>query len=390
MMCARVRYHVRHGFTPRTALRRACLRCRACAGTSRVRADQSGRPATLMTARLLPGNDTIRKLDVRKDVSPIAFASKRDGNWEIYVMDAAGTSRRLTRREGEDRFPLWSPDRTRIAFGSTTGRTADGWDLWVMEVDGGNARKLHSGIVAKSQRGWSRDGKRIAFAAIADGNTDIYIVEVDSGRATRLTATTGEDRDPSWSPDGERLALSSTRDENCEIYLMRADGSDVRRLTNDPASDDAPVWSPDGTAIAFVSHRGSNPDLYVIQPDGHDLERLTVGASVTKDASRWSPDGSHLAFQMARGQNYDIGVIRLRDRRRTDVARSPAYDGMFAWSPDGTELAFISSRDGVDALYRTDVVGERTVRLTDTPSLNPAWARCGCCTGSPAVDRAAA
>lgn len=96
-----------------------------------------------------------------------------------------------------------------------------------------------------------------------------------------------------------------------------------------------------------------------------------MGAGVTKDLSRWSPDGSRIAFQIARGENYDIGVVRLSDRRQTDVARSAAYDGMYTWSHDGTHVAFISGRDGVDGVYTADADGQHALRLTATPSLNP-------------------
>jgi TolB protein len=72
----------------------------------------------------------------------IAFASRRDGNWEIYAMDASGQrQRRLTRRDGEDRFPLWSPDHRQIAFASFAGER---WELWVMDSDGTNQRRLAS------------------------------------------------------------------------------------------------------------------------------------------------------------------------------------------------------------------------------------------------------
>ena len=226
----------------------------------------------------------------------IAFASQRDGNWEIYVTDSAGGSqRRLTRRDVQDRFPLWSPDGAQIAFGS---QVDSGWELWVMDSSGNRERRLYSQIVAKSARGWSRDGKRLAFAAVADENIDVYTVDVESTQVTRLTSSPGEDRDPSWSPDGTRLAFSSTRDGNAEIYMMRADGSDVRRVTNNSASDASPTWSPDGSAIAFVSDRDGAQDLYVMRPDGQGLTRLTVGAGVTKDVPRWAPDTSASPFRL--------------------------------------------------------------------------------------------
>jgi Tol biopolymer transport system component len=310
------------------------------------------------------------------DSAPIAFASHRDGNWEIYVMEAAGDSRRLTRRDVQDRFPIWSPDGARIAFGSQVGGEGLGWELWVMDATGGRQRRLYSKIVAKSARGWCRDNKRIAFAATAtDGNVDIHTVDVESTEVTRLSSSPGEDREPSWSPDCQHLAFSSMRDGNAEIYVVRADGRDPRRLTNSAASDSSPVWSPDGSAIAFVSDRGEAQDLYVMSPDGQGLQRLTTGAGVTRDASRWSPDGSRIAFQIARGENYDIGVVRLSDKAHTDFARSDAYDGMYVWSPDGRHIAFVSGRDGSEGLYRAEADGRNVQRLTDTPTLNPAWAR---------------
>ena len=137
---------------------------------------------------------------------PIAFASQRDGNWEIYVMDAARQSRRLTHRDVEDRFPLWSHDGAQLAFGSQVGGDW-GWELWVMDASGTRQRRLHSGIVAKSTRGWCRDDTRIVFAATAGGNVDVYTVDVASTRVTRLSSANGEDRDPSWSPDCRHVAF---------------------------------------------------------------------------------------------------------------------------------------------------------------------------------------
>ena len=301
----------------------------------------------------------------------IAFASHRDGNWEIYLTDIDGKNQtRLTRRDPQDRFPLWSPDRSQIAFGSQVG--GDHWELWVMNVDGTTPRFLATQIVAKGHRQWSHDGTRIVFAAQADGNREIFSVEIGSGRLTRLTNSPGDDADPSWSPDDSHIAFSSTRDGNPEIYVMRSDGTDPRRLTSHAAPDRSPAWSPDGVRIAFVSARAGGGDVYLVRFDDGRLERLTTDARVTNDALRWSPNGSYIAVQTADRDNYDIQLVRIADHERRPIGASAAFDGQHSWSAAGDQLAFISGRDGLDALYVADLTGKLS-RLTTTPSLNPEW-----------------
>jgi len=303
----------------------------------------------------------------------IAFASNRDGNWEIYLTDIDGQHQtRLTRLEPQDRFPLWSPDRSQVAFGSQVN--GDHWELWVMNADGTAPRQLATQIVAKGFRQWSHDGTRIVFAADVRDDVEIFSVEVATGRLARLTDSPGEDRDPSWSPDDRHIVFSSTRDGNAEIYLMNADGTDPRRLTNEGARDGSPAWSPDGSTIAFTSARdgdGRGGDVYLARVADGRVERLTTGAHATNDALLWSPDGAHIAVQTA-DRDYDIQLVRMVDRQRRTVAGTSAYEGQFSWSPAGDRLVFISERDGFNAVYVTDLTGKQT-RLTTTSSLNPNW-----------------
>ena len=303
--------------------------------------------------------------------SQIAFASMRDGNWEIYVAESDGQGQtRLTRRDPQDRFPLWSPDKSQIAFGSQV--SGDHWELRVMNANGTRPRFLATRIAAKGHRQWSPDGTRIVFAARVDGDVEVMSVEVASGRLTRLTRSRGEDADPSWSPDGRHIAFSSTRDGNEEVYVMRDDGTQFRRLTNHPERDLRPAWSPDGTTIAFVSSRDGNRDVYAVRFDDGGLVRLTTGALATNDGLRWAPSGAYFAVQTATGDNYDIQLVRMSDRERRTIAGTPAFDGQFGWSPAGDELAFISRGNGVDAVYITDLRGT-TRRLSTTLSLNAEW-----------------
>jgi Tol biopolymer transport system component len=88
-----------------------------------------------------PGDDT--QPNWSPDGTKIVFVSNRDGNDEIYVMDADGqNAEQITDVPEPDLDPVWSPDGTQIVF--TSGRAA-AIDVWVMDADGGNARKLAGG-----------------------------------------------------------------------------------------------------------------------------------------------------------------------------------------------------------------------------------------------------
>ena len=278
----------------------------------------------------------------------IAFVSKRDGNAEIYVMDAdGGNQRRLTNNRHRDWKPSWSPDGKRIAFVSyRDGHVIDGRptsEIYVMDADGGNPQNLTNHPNNDWGPSWSPDGKRIAFYSRRDGpfNYEIYVMDADGGNQQNLSNNPLQDRSPSWSPDGERIAFSARRDGHFEtkfsiteeIYVMDADGGNQQRLTENRKNDWHPVWSPDGKRIAFASDRKGdlqNFEIYVMDADGGNQQRLTENR-----VHDWSP----------------------------------------SWSPDGKRIAFMSKRDGNDEIYVMDADGGNPQNLSNNPhdDVSPAW-----------------
>ena len=216
----------------------------------------------------------------------IAFSSHRDGNREIYVMNADGSGvTRLTNNSAEDGSPAWSPDGRRIAFYSLR----DGnYEIYVMNADGSGVTRLTNNSADDVTPAWSPDGRRIAFTSLRDGNYEIYVMNADGSGQSRLTSNSAAAVYPAWSPDGRRIAFYSLRDGNYEIYVMNADGSSVTRLTNNSAGDFNPDWSPDGNRIAFDSSRDGNREIYVMNADGSGVTRLTNNSVVDYDPA-WSP-----------------------------------------------------------------------------------------------------
>jgi TolB protein len=104
----------------------------------------------------------------------IVFSSKRDGDFEIYVMDAdGGKVRQLTRNEAEgtneadDGSPSWSPDGNRIAFTSTRDHEGDGFEseeLYVMDADSDAQTRLTENESGEGAPRWSPDGEWLLFA----------------------------------------------------------------------------------------------------------------------------------------------------------------------------------------------------------------------------------
>ena len=207
----------------------------------------------------------------------IAFASTRDGNREIYVVNADTTGlARLTNDPSVDTDPAWSSDGTRIAFTST--RTG-GDEIYLMNADGTGQTRLTSAPGSDSNATWSPLGRNIAFASTRDGDADIYVMNEDGTGQAPLTSNGVADANPSWSPDGASIAFRSERDGNSEIYVMKVDGTAVVRLTFNSALDVSPAWSPDGKSIAWASLRDGNYEIYVMNADGSNQTRLTTDAN---------------------------------------------------------------------------------------------------------------
>ena len=233
------------------------------------------------------------------DGKRIVFNSNRDGHfnmpgglpaYEIYVMDAdGGNQQNLTNDPNSDWSPSWSPDGKRIVFNSNRDGNRNNYEIYVMDADGNNQQRLTDNDFYDTHPSWSPDGERIAFASRRDGHfigedglsSEIYVMDTDGKNTRRLTNNRKRDSSPSWSPDGKWIAFASDRKGdfvNYEIYVMDADGGNLQRLTNNRVNDRSPSWSPDGERIVFVSNpdgKHENYEIYVMDNDGGNQQNLT-------------------------------------------------------------------------------------------------------------------
>jgi hypothetical protein len=216
--------------------------------------------------------------------------------------------------------PAWSPDGSKIAFGSSRD---GGWDIYVINADGSGLRRLTNHVARDDSPAWSPDGTKIAFTSDRDGDFEIHVMNEDGSGVRRVADHPAQDGDPSWSPDGRRIAFTSDRDGFNEIYVINADGTGTQRLTSfsDPQEAIQPSWSPDGTMLAYTVVNGS-AGIWVTTAAGGVSAQLTYGGG---GAPTWSPDGRFIVYASG-----NLQVMNSSGGERRDL-RVFGYEP--AWSP---------------------------------------------------------
>ena len=270
--------------------------------------------------------------------------------------------------------------RSEAAFPGTPGKisfdsTRDGnTEIYVMDADGSDPTRLTDNPAIDRDAAFSPDGQRIVFVSERDGNSEVYVMNADGSGQTRLTNNTAEDFQPAFSPDGSKIAFMSNRGPqgDMEIFLMDADGTHETQLTpNNTSFDGQPTFSPDSSKIAFVSNRGPdgtpspNYDIYTMNVDNPSAVARLTNSDASESRPNYSPDGSRIVFRTDRDGNGEIYVMSAGGTGETRLTFDPALDGEPAFSPDGQQIVFRSHRvnDKAD-IYVMNADGSAQTNLT--------------------------
>jgi Tol biopolymer transport system component len=228
----------------------------------------------------------------------LVFTSDRDGDLDLYRMDADGSHvQRLTSTPGYDGGAFFSPDCKRIVWRASRPQGAELEDY---------RRLLAKGLV--------RPGKLEIWVANADGSEPRQVTYLDAASFA-----------PSFFPSGERIIFSSNYGDRegreFELWAVNVDGSGLERITFSPGFDGFPMFSPDGSRLAFSSNRGqSRPhETNVFVARWVDHPAAGAGAAASAAAGSAAP-GPPVAGALATGT----------PAAGPAVAGGPASDGVLA------------------------------------------------------------
>jgi Tol biopolymer transport system component len=260
-----------------------------------------------------------------------------------------------------------------LAYSNATSPGDPDAQIFTIRPDGRGTRTITSGPGLVGPQ-WSPDGRRIAFSARLDGQesdeSDIYVMNADGSDVRRLTNLPGNDVGPSWSPDNKRIVFGHRvpRGDDGGLSIVNADGTGLVALTTATGrtpSDYGPDWSPGGDRIAFVN----SSSVWVMKADGTGRKRVVGG-----DDPTWSPDGKRIAFRYG---DFSSGMFAVdangKNRRLMNTGRAGA------WSPDGKKFAVRGVNSvGTPGLFTLDANfrGRPKLRLvTRKPTVTLSWQR---------------
>ncbi|HXV62350.1 MAG TPA: S9 family peptidase [Vicinamibacteria bacterium] len=328
-----------------------------------------------------------------------------DGEWVVYtvtrldlVEDSSRSNIYKVSFDGGDVIPLtssqksntnshFSPDGRYLAF--LSDREGDESQIFVLDLHGGEPRRVSSLPSGVSDFEWSPDGARMVLVSrdpdpnkpaegeeekktepplvinrlqfkrdgqgyLEERRNHLYVLEIAKGETRQLTHGPYDDSEPVWSPDGTEIAFVSNRTENpdandnTDLFLVPASGGDPRQLTTNPGADRSPAFSPDGRFIAHVSV--TEPELIwyaidqlaVVPADGGRARVLTATLDRNVRRPRFSADGAHIVFLLEDSGNQHLARIDLEGNRIERLVDGPVELSDFHVSPSG-ELAFLQS-----------------------------------------------
>ncbi len=374
---------------------------------------------------------------VSPDGKSVAFSSRRNGGYDLFVVPmAGGLPKQITFHGGVEILCEWSPDGKRILFMSNRDPGGGRTDLYEVDLEGGTPRRITRD--GAREAAYSPDGTKIAYVRgfndiywdnyQGSANYDIHVVDAKGGTPRRLTSTPGNERFPCWSADGKTIWFVAEENGVANFYAMPAEGGPRTAVTKYQGNDlqrpclaydrrtavfelagqlftadlTAPAEKPtplkiniesdvrnSGVEVRTITSGGEQVhvsadgrtlaftlrgDIWTMPSAGGNARRVTQGPA-NDQWPRLSPDGQRIAYFSNQSGNNDIYILELRTGQTRAVTNSRADEFFQNWSPDGKRLVFCREINGNKDIWTIHLESGQEAQLTREPAPDddPSW-----------------
>lgn len=312
-----------------------------------------------------------------------SFLEKGKTNSEIYLMNADGSElRKLTSNAAADFSPQWMPDGKSLLFLSSR---KDGVQAWKLPLDGGEAEQVTSLSTGVSNIHIAPNGKGFIFA------TDVY-PEFGADDAMNKKTDETKENGPLQAHIADKLLYRH--------WTFWADGKrthtmyfdiDSKKVTELTAGDfDAPgygmgeaVISPEGNEVCFVSNhdkveaQSTNKDLFLVSLSGGEAKNITQSNPAYDDEPVFSPDKKYIAYKTQKIPGYESDLIRIavydRTTAKSDIVTEGKFDNWvnsYQWSPDSKTIYFTAQVKGNVPLYAIDMKSKNISEVLNAKTID--------------------
>jgi len=290
---------------------------------------------------------------------------KEEGRFPI--PDPSDPGFRMAVHEISDQIVRWTFDEpgmaaSRIAFSMTQdgGQTQE---LWLIDSDGENLRRVTNYGTLTMMPAWAPDGENLLYTSYKSGFPRIYELDLATGQEASLDLLRdGDFITPAYHPDGDLIAFSVQAGALSGIYTYNLTRQCcLTNLSQSQHREYSPTFSPDGRWMAFNSNRfGDNsPQVFFMPAGGGEADLISpyrYGEHSYYTAPEWSPYDDLVAFSGRVGLRgpHQILVARMGEDGRVLQLTSEGNNEDPSWAPDGRHLVFIGERTWGRGLFVVD------------------------------------
>jgi dipeptidyl aminopeptidase/acylaminoacyl peptidase len=257
---------------------------------------------------------------------------------------------RLTFSPGNDALPALSPDGRKIAFSSKRdGNT----ELYVMDADGQNQKRITNNSALDYMPAFSPDGKSLAYVSDCDGNDEIYLFDLQTKKDRRLTANKNDDMLPRFSPDGGEIFFLSDSGTFWGLWRLPLGKNAVpQKVAPDPQEKgDKDYFDIAAGQILYQQGQENEKVLKLWPLAGGEAKQVSCPSFRAGIPTTLSPDGRYLLYTSSRQGNDEVYLYDRQTDCNLRLTVNPAEDMAFGFFPDQKTILFVSQRDGDREVY---------------------------------------